>query len=196
VVVDDVLDHTETSLVARVDEELVDGWSAVGLVHRVPQHAVVTPVVRAVERVDGQQLDEVDAQVNEVVEPFDRALERAIGGERADVHLVDDAAGELQPGPVLVAPLVQRRVEDARQPVHPMRLAAGARVGQGGVVRVDEVPVVAAVSGLDGFRRMPPAAGIPGHVQRMPVELQPHALGQGRPDLESAHSDTASSATG
>ena len=37
------------------------------------------------------QLDDVDAEVDEVVEPLDRRVERALGGERADVQLVDDA---------------------------------------------------------------------------------------------------------
>ena len=62
VVVDDVLDHAEPLLVAGVDEALVGRRAAVLLLHGVPEHAVVAPVVRAVERVDRQQLDEVDAE--------------------------------------------------------------------------------------------------------------------------------------
>ncbi len=76
---------------AGVDEPLVGGRPAVAVVDGEPQHTVVAPVVVAVEGVDGQQLDEVDAEFDEVIEPFDRRVERAVRGERAEVQLVDHA---------------------------------------------------------------------------------------------------------
>ena len=84
---------------AGVDEPLQPVGAAVRLVRREPADAVVAPVVLAVERVDRQQLDQVDAQVDEVVEPLDGGVEGALRGERADVQLVEDAAGQLPAGP-------------------------------------------------------------------------------------------------
>ena len=84
--------HAEPAGVAGVDEPHQPVGAAVGLVHRVPQHAVVTPAVGAAERVDRHQLDEVDAEVDEVVELVDRRVEGAVGGERADVQFVDHRA--------------------------------------------------------------------------------------------------------
>ena len=72
VVVHHVLDHPEALRVAGVDEAAVGVGAAVLLVHGEPADAVVAPVVGAVEGVDRQQLDEVDAEVDEVVEPLDR----------------------------------------------------------------------------------------------------------------------------
>ncbi len=71
-VVDDVLDDTQSGGVGGVDEALVRRRAAVLLVDCRPQHAVVAPVVGAVEGVDRQQLDQVDAECDEVVELLDR----------------------------------------------------------------------------------------------------------------------------
>ena len=64
------MDHVEADPeavpVGRVDEALQRGRSAVHLVHGVRRHAVVPPVVPAGERREGQQLDDVDAEVDEV----------------------------------------------------------------------------------------------------------------------------------
>ena len=142
VVVDDVLDDPQTTLVARVDEHLVRGRSAVLLLDRAPQHAVVAPAVAAAEPVDRHQLDQGDAQLHQVVQSIDGREQRALGGERADVQLVDDAARQLATGPQLVGPAVGGRVEGARQPVHPVRSASSPRVGQHRVAAVDQVAVV------------------------------------------------------
>ncbi len=53
VVVDGVEDHAETAGVARVDEGLQPVRSTVALVHRVPEDAIVSPVVGSVEPLTG-----------------------------------------------------------------------------------------------------------------------------------------------
>ena len=83
---------------AGIDELLVAVGSAVRLVHRVPEHSVVAPVVVAVERCR-HQLDEVDAEPDQVAEPLDGRRQRPLGGERPDVQLVDDPAGQLAARP-------------------------------------------------------------------------------------------------
>jgi len=50
---------------------------AVRLVHRIPTHAVITPAVCPAERVDRHQLDEFDAQIDQIVQLLDRRVERA-----------------------------------------------------------------------------------------------------------------------
>ena len=75
---DHVLHDAEAGGVAGVDEAAVGVRAAVLLVHGEPADAVVAPVVGAVERVDRHQLDEVDAEVEEVVEPADRGVEVAL----------------------------------------------------------------------------------------------------------------------
>ncbi len=130
------------ALVTGVDEDLVRGRAAVLLLDRAPQHPVVAPAVAAVERVDRHQLDQRHAQLHQVVEPIDGREQRALGGERAHVQLVDDAARQLPTGPQLVGPAVRVRVEGARQPVHPVRSPPGPRVGQHDVAAVDQVAVV------------------------------------------------------
>ena len=142
VVVDDVLDDAEAGLVAAVHEPLVAGRAAVRLVDRVPQHAVVAPVVHAAHRVDRHQLDEVDAERAQVVEAPERRVERAFGSEGADVELVDHRAAQLPTRPALVVPVVGRGVESSRALVDARRLTPRPRIGSGRVRVVDQVAVV------------------------------------------------------
>ena len=182
VVVDDVLHHGDTARVAGVDEALVRGGTAVALVDGVPEHPVVAPVVGAVEPVDGQHLDEVDAELDEVVETADRRVERSLGSEGADVQLVDRAAAELPTGPLAIGPGELRRVERAGESVHAVGLAPRAGVGQRRLATVDQEPVVGGqVDGRVGER--PPAVGAGGERMPDPVDLDGHALRQRRPDL-------------
>ena len=94
VVVDDVQHHAEAAVVAGVHEPLEPVRAAVGLVHRPPQHPVVPPAGGAVECVDRHHLDQVDAEVGQVVEPLDGRVERPAGRERADVQLVQHGPGQ------------------------------------------------------------------------------------------------------
>ena len=142
VVVDHVLDHAHAGLVAAVHEPLVAGRSAVRLVDRVPQHAVVAPVVHAAHRVDRHQLDQVDAEGAQVAEPPERRVERPLSGERPDVELVDHRAAQLPTGPGLVVPHVGRGIEGSRALVDARRLTPRPRVGSGRVRVVDQVAVV------------------------------------------------------
>jgi hypothetical protein len=89
VVVDDIEDDREPPPVAGVDQLLQVVRMAVGAVGRVQIDAVIAPTVLAGEGVDREQLDVGDAQVDEVIEVFDGAEERAGFTERAHVELVD-----------------------------------------------------------------------------------------------------------
>ena len=141
VVVDDVLDDRETARMAGIDEPLIRRRPPVGLIDGVPEHAVVAPIVRAVEAVDGQHLDEIDAQGDQVVEFVDRAVEGAVGGECADVQLVDHAAGELPSGPAGIRPGERGRIEGHRPTVYAFGLTPRSRIGNRGLVVIDHEAV-------------------------------------------------------
>src|SRR5512132_3045731 len=128
-VVDDVLDHCQTGLVTRVDELHVGKRAAVVLMNGVPEHPVVAPVVRAVEGVYRHEFHEVDAKLDEVVEPLDRRCQGSFWSEGPDMQLVDNAAGKLATGPLLVRPEVLAGIEGSRPAVDPARLSSGARIG-------------------------------------------------------------------
>ena len=195
-----VLDDAESPHVAGIDEALVSGRAAVALMHGVPEHAVVAPVVRAVERVHRQQLDEPDAELDEMIESLDRGVEGARGRERADVQFVDDRARELASRPRGVLPLVRTRIEPRAEVVHTAGLAARTGVGahRGGVVEHESVFV--AVGKIDGCGE--PAALARLHRRETEAgAVQLHRVSPGRPDLDHADPSTAapaatSSATG
>ena len=92
VVVDDVEHDGQAPAMAGVDEPFQAVRTAVALVDRVPEHPVIAPVPFAVEVVDRQQFDVGDAEFGEIVQSFDRGVERALLGERSDVQFVDDRA--------------------------------------------------------------------------------------------------------
>jgi hypothetical protein len=190
VVVDGVEDDGEPALVGAGDEAAEAVGAAVVLGHREPQHAVVAPAARAVEGVDRQHLDVGDAELDEVVEPLDGVVERAAGGERPDVHLVDHRARKRPPGPHLVAQRRRGRVPHPRRGVHPVGLPAGARVGQR-VRAVEGVGVRGAVAGALDVREPPALLGpgarlVAGHRVGRTVDDHRHRLHLGRPHRETS----------
>ena len=187
VVVDDIQHHAHAAQVAGVHEPLERVRAAVVLGDGVPADAVVAPVAGAVDGVDRQHFDEVDAQLGQVVEPPDRGVERARLGERADVQLVEHAAGQLAPRPRPVGP------EEGR----PGRRAATGRArrraggsergsGSGGGVVVEQV----GVAGARGAHPARPATSPPrrrGHRVRDAVELYPDPVALRCPHREVSH---------
>src|SRR5215211_2154461 len=141
-VVDDILNDRQTGLVAGVDELHVAERTSVPLMNGVPEHAVVAPVVRAVEGIDGHQLNEVDPELDEMVEPIDRSCQSPFGGEGTDMQLVDDAACELPAGPLLVRPNELFRIEGPRPTVNSVGLASGARIWKHGVGVIENETVI------------------------------------------------------
>ena len=87
-----------------VDETLEAVRTAVRVVRREGQYAVVTPTAVTGKLADRHHLDERDAEVDKVVEMLDRARERACCGEGADVQFVDHGTRQRAPVPSLVGP--------------------------------------------------------------------------------------------
>src|SRR3954470_10553856 len=91
---------------------------------------------------DGQEFDGVDSERDEMVQTFNRGVERPFRRERADVHLVQDAAWERTSAPLPVRPGEPVVLVDAAESAHAGRLPWGARVGQGFGGAVQREPVV------------------------------------------------------
>ena len=90
VVVDDVEAHADTGAVGGVDEAHQGLGAPVCLVDGPQAHPVVTPSGSAREGCQRHEFDDVDAQLSQVAQPGDGAVQGALGGERAHVELVDD----------------------------------------------------------------------------------------------------------
>ncbi len=153
--------HAEAAGVAGVDEADQCVGSAVGFVHRVPEHAVVAPAVGSAERVDRHQLDEVDTEVDQVVELLDRRVEGSCGGEGSGVQFVDHAALDGAAGPAGVGPCLGRRPPQLRAFVDAVGLSRRARVGQHLGIVVEDESVAGVRSGVDDGT--PPCVLAAGH---------------------------------
>ena len=113
-----------------VDEARERLGAAVGRLRRAQVDAVVAPAARARELGDRHQLDGGDAELGERRQVRDRAVERALGGERADVQLVEHLRAERGGVERLVGPRERGRVDHARRPAQAVGLPARRRVGQ------------------------------------------------------------------
>ena len=104
VVVDHIEDHREILRVARVDEALESVRSTVRLKGSKQEDPVVTPAALSGELVHRHHLQVRDAEICQVVQMVDRAIEGSFLAEGSDVHLVDDCCGKRRRVPVLVRP--------------------------------------------------------------------------------------------
>ena len=155
VVVDDVEDDGQPEPVRGVDEAGEPVGAAVGVLHGEGEHAVVAPVASARELGHRHHLDRGDTEVAQPRQVTDRCVEGALGGERADVHLVEDGVGQLHARPVVVVPAEQRVVDHRRRPVHTVGLPPRRRVSE--FVAVDHESVPVAVPEVVDLRRPVPA---------------------------------------
>ena len=173
--------NTQTPPVAGVDEPHQAVGAAVRFVHGVPEHTVVTPAVRAGERVDRHEFDEIDAEIDQLVQSFDRRVERALRCERADVQFVDDRAldraarpaggsGRAGSGPQL------------RAFVHTVWLPRRAGIGEHLRIVVEHEAVAGIVGDVHGGA--PPPVVAAGHRVQDAVDVESHHLRYRCPDRE------------
>src|ERR1700710_1359685 len=88
----------------RVYEPLQTIWTAIGLSRCKEGNAVVSPSKIAGKLSDRHQFNVSHSKFDEMIESFNRAIERTCGGERADVHLVDHGARQRRSLPTFIAP--------------------------------------------------------------------------------------------
>jgi hypothetical protein len=111
--------------VRGIDQRLQFFGPAVRRIGRERQHAVVAPVARAGERVDGHQLDRRHAERGQRRQP---PLDVRVAAARADVQLVQHRFVPRPAAPCVVAPAVRGRIDDLARAVHVVRLEARRRV--------------------------------------------------------------------
>ena len=178
--------HAQAAAMAGVDESDQPVGSAVGFVHRVPQHAVVAPAVRAGKRVDRHHLDEIDAEIDQIVELFDRRVEGARRRERADVQLVDHRALHRTAGPAVRPSMPGARAPTAASVRAPRRAGAATagRAAASGRRRADTRSARPAAR-VDGGP--PPAIGVSRHRIRRAVDVEADRLRFRCPHREFTH---------
>ncbi len=113
VVVDDIEDHSQPRRVGGGDEAGEALGTAIGGMGRRGVDTVVTPAVVAGEGGDRHDLDRRDAKLAELAQPRDGPLERARGGKRADVELVDHEIAQGDAGEAVGGVAQGGEVDDA-----------------------------------------------------------------------------------
>ncbi len=88
--------HLHAQLMGTRDEGLQVSNSTIVGVDGTEIHGGVGAVHRGTTRIDGHEPEDIDAQRVEAVESLLRCLERALGSEGTDIHLIDDAVGIAQ----------------------------------------------------------------------------------------------------
>ena len=128
-----------------------------------------------------------DAEINQIFQVRDRAVEGALWAEGADVEFIEDRAGFGRAAPQLIVPLVGGVVVQLRHAVHAVLLAQAAGIGVGRWVVVNQKSVAVAALGFGNGER-PPAAPVRSlHGQDLIGPLKRHALRFGRPNSEPVH---------
>ncbi len=156
VVVDDVEVDAEAARVGAVDQRLELLGRAVRGLRGERKHAVVAPVARAGRLRERHQLDRGDAELDQRVEPRERAGIRPFGTERPDVQLVDD---DLVPRAAVPRrlPGVRRGVDDRARRVDAVGLEARGGVGNRAVEAGEGERVARAGPGAFDARGKPAA---------------------------------------
>jgi hypothetical protein len=143
------------------------------------EDAVVAPAPFARERGDRHQLDRGHPELAQRRQAGDGSVERALRGERADVQLVDNQADEVERRCV-GRPDEGGGVENPRGAPQPVRLPAGAGIGERTAVEQEPV-VVARLGGQTSGER---ARRLTPERPRAAGELDRDLLGIRSPDAE------------
>ena len=182
VVVNDVEDRRDAAGMAGIDKAMECLRSTVCAVRREEVDAVVSPASPAWELRDRHELDRIETQVHEVIEPRDRGVERAFRSEGADVELVDDRFAERKPAPFVAVPAA-RVLDKSRSPMDAVRLPPRARIGHR-LTAVDGERVV--VTGIEvGIGREPATSRLL-HRAGAVIGDECDALRDRRPDTDPA----------
>ena len=179
VIVDDVEEYREAEFMGAVDQRLQLVGRAVALSGGVGQHAVIAPVARAAERVDGHEFDRGHAERCDCREMIRDACEAA---ERADMDFLDDHLLPRTADPVCRAPVIGGVIDDDAPPMDAARLYSRGRIGDGEVVaQAEPVPRPWPY----GRRGAEPAVGAARHGNRIAIrDLQRHDVAIGSPEAE------------
>ena len=141
VVVHHIDQHHQPVAMCLVDQRTQLLGAAIGVLRRIGQHAVVTPVALAGELPQRHQFDGTDAQFGQ---PRQLPGDPGVAIEQADMQLLYD---RLVPGPALpgVSPGIAGYIHHLARPLHAIGLIARGRVGH---LQCTVDTVVVTVTGL------------------------------------------------
>ena len=182
-VVDDVEQHGDAAAVRGLDEGLEILRPAVARVGRVSVDAVVAPAPAAGKIADRHDLEGGDAEFGQVIELLDSGLERAPGGEGAEMQFIEDDVVPVATRPV-VAPAIGGVIDDLARPVHVLRLEARGRIGDafsvGELETIERPGASVCDEGLEEAGR----AALHRHAPALVLEDDADALLRRRPETE------------
>src|ERR1700754_3835311 len=150
-IIDHIDDDRNAFPVRCIDETLEAGDTAIGVLYGEGIDAVIAPVAVTWELRQWHELDRIDAQLHEVIEPLYDPFKVVRGREGAGMQFVDDLVAERDAFPVAVRP-GKMPVGDGGGAVYALRLIKGGRVGAGGLA-VETVSIER--SGADGKTQLP-----------------------------------------
>jgi hypothetical protein len=156
VVVDDIQEDREPTIVAGVNQPLQPVRSAVAGLDREGVDAVVAPIPLPRELGHGHDLKCCDAQVDQMVQLGDDAVEGPLRGEGADVELIDDVLGEGNGPEPMVCPGEALVIDQGRGAVDVLGLVVGDRIRPGGPAVQEEAVPGAMADGLDHDPKISP----------------------------------------
>ncbi len=154
VIVDDVEKHHDVAQMRCIDEVPEVVGRAVAVVGRVPEHAVVAPVVPSGKIVDRHQFDGGDTGVSDVIELVDQRPKRACLREGADVTLEQHGFVPGPAPPTGGTPGEGIVVDDLARAGNVVRLKGRRRIGNLQLI-VDHEAVACARAGAGHIRGEP-----------------------------------------
>ncbi len=185
VVVHHVQQHGETPPVTGVHQRLQAIGTAIGLMRRIQIDTVIAPAVFTGKGTNRHDLHMGHAQLNQMVQSFDGALEGPRSGKCPHVHFINNGLRPVRRLPALIRPGKAAVIHPPGRPVNPLRLPGRARIGQR-VAAVDDKLVIRPV--LDVCRLTgPTAAGGRVHGETLTTRLKQNFPGQWCPDFDRRH---------
>ncbi len=133
---------------AGIHEALEIAGLSVGIENGIQIHTVITPSSLAGEIGDRHQLHVGDTQSFQIVQPGLCRFQSSLGRKRAQVQLVNKAAGKRRRLPLAVAPGERGMIDQPGRTMDTIRLPLASRIGEWGFQAIDHEPVVRARPGL------------------------------------------------
>src|SRR5687768_16753811 len=97
-------------------------WSAIRVMRRIREDAVISPTVVPEEFRHRHQLDMCDAKLHQIIETLDDPIERAFRRKCSDMQFVDDCGGQWFRLPMLVGPRKNSMVDVTGRTMNTLRL--------------------------------------------------------------------------
>ena len=114
--------HSDPALMRRIHQPPESLYAAVRVLDGEGENTVVTPVTRAGELRQWHQLDRIDTQPGEIIEPGGYPVEVMRRRKGSHMQFIADHARKCDPRPALILPAVCAEVNNCRGAMHAFRL--------------------------------------------------------------------------